>query len=390
MSDIIKNNIKKNPKTVKRTYPWFAEKKYTTNIKKLLLPILSDIQLMLDITKWAKEDSYLTKTEIDENLYVDHNQIFLTFAIGWQEFISDIFVNHLNHKNGLCPPLNEDEGYIECPICTHRQPCSTCNNTGMVYDGFSDDLLQLNKEAKEKINELLGNGDIERSQVWNALFEVSLDVFEFNQKQFNKQIKGGIGFDFETDQSWWFGVQQKWLIENTELVGNLASRTVSRISEALSRGIRRGNAKAEIMEEVKKITQQEITGRFDKKQNRHIKSRLEMLAQDQIGKLNGQVQKEQMLEVGLFYYLWDTQKDERVRGRPYGMYPNVTPSHWAMQDIVCDWRNDRIYYEKEKGDLVKKDRLYEMPFAIPGEETGCRCTASIYWAGLEHAINKNT
>lgn len=61
-------------------------------------------------------------------------------------------------------------------------------------------------------------------------------------------------------------------------------------------------------------------------------------------------------QAGMTQYTWWTRQDERVRGRPGGLYPKAQPSHWARQDQVFSWSRP-----PEGGH--------------PGEAYNCRCVA---------------
>ncbi|WP_345820488.1 hypothetical protein ABC766_00295 [Methylobacterium fujisawaense] len=61
-------------------------------------------------------------------------------------------------------------------------------------------------------------------------------------------------------------------------------------------------------------------------------------------------------QAGITQYEWWTRQDERVRGRPGGLYPKARPSHWARQGRIFSWSTP-----PEDGH--------------PGEAHGCRCVA---------------
>lgn len=87
-----------------------------------------------------------------------------------------------------------------------------------------------------------------------------------------------------------------------------------------------------------------------------VGNRVERSGQDQVSSLDSQLTRERQLSIGAKDYDWLTMRDERVRGNPYGLYPNARPSHYAREGVTFDW-----------------DRPPEG--GHPGEAPGCRCRA---------------
>lgn len=72
--------------------------------------------------------------------------------------------------------------------------------------------------------------------------------------------------------------------------------------------------------------------------------------------LNAVMNQFRQQQAGITQYTWWTRQDERVRGRPGGLYPKARPSHWARQDQVFSWSRP-----PDGGH--------------PGEAHNCRCVA---------------
>lgn len=96
-----------------------------------------------------------------------------------------------------------------------------------------------------------------------------------------------------------------------------------------------------------------LTGKFNK-----VSNSANRFAEDEINKLNGRLTEDRAKSVGSDSYIWNTQRDERVRGDPTGLYPNSVPSHYARDNEIFNWGNP-----PEGGH--------------PGEAYGCRCYATI-------------
>lgn len=96
------------------------------------------------------------------------------------------------------------------------------------------------------------------------------------------------------------------------------------------------------------------------------RARAQLIARDQVLKLNGQLTQVHHREAGITRYRWSTSQDERVRGNPSGKWPtppggggdhfhlNGTVHHWNAPPIV-DTRTGRT--------------------AHPGQDFQCRCVA---------------
>ena len=87
-------------------------------------------------------------------------------------------------------------------------------------------------------------------------------------------------------------------------------------------------------------------------------ARVTAFAANSVSSLNTQLMRERAQSMGINNYIWETQKDERVRGNPTGLYPKAKPSHHARQGKIFRWDQP-----PEGG--------------APGEAYGCRCYAVI-------------
>lgn len=84
--------------------------------------------------------------------------------------------------------------------------------------------------------------------------------------------------------------------------------------------------------------------------------RFDQFGRQQVNSLDTQLSESRQQSIGSEEYEWDTQQDERVRGNPYGLYPNAVPSHYARQGEIFRWDSPPTG-------------------GHPGEAPGCRCRA---------------
>lgn len=106
------------------------------------------------------------------------------------------------------------------------------------------------------------------------------------------------------------------------------------------------------------------------------KKRANLIARDQTSKLTAAVNQTRQTSVGITMYIWHNSQDNRVVGKPGGLYPKGNKAHgnhWVMEGLYCKW-DDHFVYSNDKGKSWKK-RTREMPKTTPGAEIQCRCHA---------------
>jgi hypothetical protein len=257
-------------------------------------------------------------------------------------------------------------------------------------DTWTEEVQQLLSELDKELEIMFGAAGavVSDSRIWAVLRSVADSVWDFNLKQWNKSTKAVAGFEFETSEAWWASVRDPWMEENFRLIKNISEDYANRISETIYRGVRQRLTVDEIVREVRKVG-----GNISE-------ARARLIAVDQIGKLNGQLTKMRNTEAGANIYLWNTQKDERVRGRPGGLYPNAVPSHWDIEGMWCRWDNSGVFAdpavdvvrtEDKRRDVVSinwRPRTGLMPHTIPGEAIRCRCTGGTVWEPILQEVDE--
>jgi len=93
-------------------------------------------------------------------------------------------------------------------------------------------------------------------------------------------------------------------------------------------------------------------------------SHAELLARDQTLKLNSGVQEFRAKSLGSTRYTWITANDERVRGRPGGVWADAKSNHWRLHGLTFEYNQPPVTNES------KGIRLN------PGKDFQCRCVAS--------------
>jgi SPP1 gp7 family putative phage head morphogenesis protein len=111
-------------------------------------------------------------------------------------------------------------------------------------------------------------------------------------------------------------------------------------------------------------------GRLEKaikaKLPKKYRSRAELIARTETGKLNSAAKLSQFREVGISYYKWLTTIDGRERD-----------SHRSMNGLICSVSDPDVYYTENPEDPlhpVEHPRTADMFRGNPGEDFQCRCS----------------
>lgn len=148
---------------------------------------------------------------------------------------------------------------------------------------------------------------------------------------------------------------------NVALIESIPEELHGQVNEVVTQGIAAGSR----VETIRNSVQE----RFGV-----AKSRAELIARDQVGKLSGELAKTRQEDLGIDEYTWSCSNDERVRGRPGGKYANSAGNHWVLNDTVQKWSDPPIV-DEEDGRR-----------AHPGEDYQCRCQALPRVAALLDAL----
>jgi len=148
----------------------------------------------------------------------------------------------------------------------------------------------------------------------------------------------------------------KLVEDNIGLIKSLPERLTSRLEEKIKDIPKAGESRATVQKLLKE------TGDIGNR-------RAELIARDQIGKLNGDLTRLRQESLGGTMYIWRTSQDGRVR-----------EAHQALDGKICKWEDPTVYADtiKEAMDGEWKSRneigAYE---GHTGEDYECRCTAEM-------------
>lgn len=181
------------------------------------------------------------------------------------------------------------------------------------------------------------------TELTRILQENGIEASEVNKAELNRTIASVLPVDVFADSAKIAAALQNYVVNNLRLIKNLDAQALTKVQEIVMSGARQGLSTKEIASKIRDIGKQ-------------FENRADLIARDQLNKLNGVLSKERQTSIGVRRYVWRTSLDERVRGNPAGRYPNAFPSHWDREGKIFEWETPPID-------------------GHPGEAINCRCYA---------------
>jgi hypothetical protein len=238
-------------------------------------------------------------------------------------------------------------------------------------DSFESELDQYITNLEKLVNE---NGSVlpvtpaksvvsfSGSQVITAIMN---EIKTWNEKELENYFNKRLGKILPYTDDWWNIILPRW----RDTLATRASGTIitylERVKEIVLEGVFNKTPIDQVAKKIKALSKS-LTD-----------ARATFLARDLTGTYNSlALQQIHTNILGLPYYSWATALDERVRGRPGGVYPKAVPSHWDMQNKVCKWTDSSVY-SPDRG-KTWEPRTERMTKVHPGIDWQCRCTAIPY------------
>lgn len=164
---------------------------------------------------------------------------------------------------------------------------------------------------------------------------VAVEVDTFQQQQLNKQLSAAIGEAIQVDivgsEPWVGEAIANFTRENVALIKSIPEQFFSDLEKTLSKEIADGARWEDLAAAVEE--------RYSVSE-----ARAELIARDQVGKFNGDLNRTRQQELGIDTFIWRTMGDERVRD-----------THQEYNGKTYKWG--------------------EAPDGGPGEAIQCRCWA---------------
>jgi hypothetical protein len=168
--------------------------------------------------------------------------------------------------------------------------------------------------------------------------------------QLMESIKSALGVNhlYLLDNDEVRGAYELALMEATNLIKTVPTEYMERVAEALRRDFRN-----EAQPEGRTLSQEIAAS------TRITLQRAKVIARDQTAKMTSSFNATRQKSAGITEYIWRTAKDQRVVGRPAGLFPVGNPKHMN-------------HYERE-GKTFRWDK--PPPDGHPGMAIQCRCYA---------------
>lgn len=143
-----------------------------------------------------------------------------------------------------------------------------------------------------------------RSKMAQVVEPISVDVPKFNANQLNRQLSSLIGdtisLDIVGSEAWLASAAQQFVSENVALIKSIPDTFFPDLEKHLTREIADGarfEELASMLEDRYKVTA----------------AKAQLIARDQIGKYNGDLNRVRQVDLGIDNFRWRTMGDERVR-----------------------------------------------------------------------------
>ena len=140
---------------------------------------------------------------------------------------------------------------------------------------------------------------------------------------------------------------EEWTAENVRLIKSIPTEYFGRLQGVVSRGLQQGTMGTDIAEEIRDIYAVS-------------NGRAQLIAVDQIGKLNGLISQHRQMTAGIKFYKWSTSLDARVR-----------ESHAEREGKYFAWPGTGVEGKVHNGKIIHPPPVG----GPPGYPIRCRCVA---------------
>lgn len=170
-----------------------------------------------------------------------------------------------------------------------------------------------------------------RSRFASLADPIGWSVERFQSEQLNRQLRKFVSVDVVGSEAWLAGAVSEFTVENVALIKSISAEFLSDLEKNLARVLADGGREEELAAL--------IAERYSV-----AESRAKLIARDQVGKFNGDLNRARQTDLGIRSFIWRTENDERVR-----------PEHAALNGEEFTWSEGA----PEEG--------------FPGEPVACRC-----------------
>ena len=175
------------------------------------------------------------------------------------------------------------------------------------------------------------------AEIESVVAQMGSQANAFNAAGVQNQIAAMLGIDIVAEVPGLAGMLESWALDNVGLIKSISQRYFQEIEGMVLRSFNAGTRAEDLSVQIR--------GRYGVSE-----SRANLIARDQIAKLQGDLTRERQTALGVRKYRWRTAQDERVRS-----------FHRKLNGKVFSW-------SKPPKTNKKGDRNH------PGGDYQCRCT----------------
>lgn len=201
--------------------------------------------------------------------------------------------------------------------------------SGIKRDDYGDDFSEIINGIRIEMATRFNDDELKR-----LADQYGVRVAGANENKFSENLNKVLGVNIITSEPYLTSVLNAFNITNVSLIKNLSESTIQQIEQLTLRGFSQGLRWETIAAD--------LTNRLEV-----ASSRADLIARDQMGKLNSQLTVTRQKNIGVTRGIWRTAADERVRD-----------SHRAMEGVIFDLDSP----PRVDGENV-----------FPGEAINCRC-----------------
>lgn len=208
----------------------------------------------------------------------------------------------------------------------------TDSQDGLMW-GLVDAFAKCSAELEQSLN---------RFSLYSRISEMAALTVKLSVKEWKRAVKETVGIDLLDDYyagQFYKLALEVWTRQNVDLIKTIPSESLGRMRDIVLDGYRNGKTTTNIVKEI--LREYSMT-------RRHA----QLIARDQIAKLNGEIAQKQQQDAGVEEYEWSDSRDERVRTRHHDL--NGKRFRWDDPPVVDERTGRRCH---------------------PGGDYQCRCVA---------------
>lgn len=216
--------------------------------------------------------------------------------------------------------------------------------------------LRADLEAEQTSMDLGPGGAVEAT-----IYSTGDAVATWNAKRWATERALALGHVYDPAEPWMREALDEWTKTDLRLIKGLADEYIQRIETSVLEAVQIGKRPEDLLVDILKANKGMTIGRA------------RLIAEDQTGKLLGQINRSRSMAIGLNRYQWLTVGDKRVR-----------PTHDAANGKTGDFGNSEIWWEGNR----QVPRGGQGDNSHPGQPVRCRCSSAPVWSDLLKPVDE--